>query len=1014
MATFQEILRKLSHFWENHGCVIHQGYDLEVGAGTFNPATFLRCLGPEPYKAAYIEPSRRPADGRYGENPVRFQHYFQYQVVLKPSPLNIQDLYLQSLEAIGFDLSKHDIRFVHDDWESPTLGAWGLGWEVWMDGMEVTQFTYFQSVGGIELKPVTGEITYGIERLSTYLQGVDSTFDLKWSDELSYGDIYRRNEIEWSRYNFELADISMWHKHFDDYEKEAKRLIDNNLPLPAYDFVMKTSHAFNMLDARGAISVTERTGYIARVRELASLIAASYVKSREEQNFPLLKRFGSKSESKEEAQLNLPDALINVQDQSKGTFLIEVGTEELPATFVPIGLNGLEKGLKNLFDEEGLTYQSLKTYGTPRRLAAVVAGLDLKKKALAVEKKGPQIQQAFDEEGKIKPTGVGFFNSYKTAPPALADLKAGQVEGFEIRSLKGASYLFAKFNTESKPTAKILQERLSKLILGIDFPKKMRWGDLEISFARPIFSLAAMIDKEIIPFKIGDVTASNYSFGHRQLANHAVVIPEASKYVEVLRQNYVMADVEERKKEILSQLEQIEKQLSAKVIEREAVIPQVLNLVEWPKLTFAEYDPSFLKVPPEVLISEMVEHQKYFPVADEKGKLKNIFVITANNTPSDLIRKGNQKVLSARLKDGSFLYEQDLKTPFENFNAKLKHVTYLKGLGTLFDKAERLKAHLEVLKNFVPVKNENLIKRAAELSKMDLASSMVYEFPELQGVMGRYYALAKGENKEVAEAIEEQWMPRRENGSLPQTEIGTLLSLADKIDNLLACFGANLKPSSSSDPYALRRQVLGIIKMLIQRQVRLPLDQVLSASYHNFPKGSLTPAEITLEELKAFISNRIRSVFLDYGFSKDEIEASLSSGFSDIYDTFCRVKALHDFRNMEKFALLYEVYKRAKGQLNGEKAAPFSDLLLKEEAEKRLNQAFLDVQGDFEKAMHTHNYETAYIKIAELQPPLAALFDQVKILDDNLELRGNRLALLQKVFALFGKLLDFSKLQEKV
>jgi len=254
MVTFQEILRKLNLFWENQGCVIHQGYDLEVGAGTFNPATFLRCLGPEPYKAGYIEPSRRPTDGRYGENPVRLQHYFQYQVILKPSPANIQDLYLQSLEAIGFDLSQHDMRFVHDDWEAPTLGAWGLGWEVWMDGMEVTQFTYFQCVGGIDLKPISGEITYGIERLSTYLMGIDSTFNLPWTDDFTYGDIYHRSEVEWSQYNFEEADTAMWFKHFDDFEKEAKRLMERNLPLPAYDFVMKASHAFNMLDARGAIS----------------------------------------------------------------------------------------------------------------------------------------------------------------------------------------------------------------------------------------------------------------------------------------------------------------------------------------------------------------------------------------------------------------------------------------------------------------------------------------------------------------------------------------------------------------------------------------------------------------------------------------------------------------------------------------------------------------------------------------------------------------------------------------
>lgn len=289
MLNFQQMLQKLNDFWEKEGCALHQGYDLEVGAGTFNPTTFLRCLGPEPYKAAYIEPSRRPSDGRYGLNPVRLQHYFQYQVMLKPSPLNIQDLCLRSFEAIGFNLKDHDIRFVHDDWETPALGAWGLGWEVWMDGMEVLQFTYFQACGGLELKPVTGELTYGLERLASYLQKVDSVYDLKYNDTLTYGDVFFRNEVEWSHYNFEEATVPMWKQHFEDFEKESKKLLAHGLPLPAYDFVAKASHAFNMLDARGAISVTERTGYIGRLRDLSRGVAEAYVKSRETLGFPLMK-----------------------------------------------------------------------------------------------------------------------------------------------------------------------------------------------------------------------------------------------------------------------------------------------------------------------------------------------------------------------------------------------------------------------------------------------------------------------------------------------------------------------------------------------------------------------------------------------------------------------------------------------------------------------------------------------------------------------------------------------------
>ncbi|MDY0057143.1 MAG: glycine--tRNA ligase subunit alpha [Methyloversatilis sp.] len=285
--TFQEVLLRLSRFWGEQNCALLQPYDIEVGAGTFHTATFLRAIGPEPWRAAYVQPSRRPKDGRYGENPNRLQHYYQFQVALKPSPPNIQELYIDSLRALGLDPSKHDIRFVEDDWESPTLGAWGLGWEVWLDGMEVTQFTYFQEVGSIPCKPVLGEITYGAERLAMYLQGVENVYDLVWAPGIRYGDVYHQNEVEQSTYNFEHSNVEWLFRQFGDYESEAKRLIEAGLPLPGYEMVMKASHSFNLLDARGAISVTERAAYIGRVRALARLVAQAYYASREQRGFPM-------------------------------------------------------------------------------------------------------------------------------------------------------------------------------------------------------------------------------------------------------------------------------------------------------------------------------------------------------------------------------------------------------------------------------------------------------------------------------------------------------------------------------------------------------------------------------------------------------------------------------------------------------------------------------------------------------------------------------------------------------
>ncbi len=287
--NFQNIIFELDTYWSEQGCIIQQPYDMEVGAGTFHPATLLKALGPEPWKAAYPQPSRRPTDGRYGDNPNRLQHYYQYQVVIKPSPLDVQQLYLNSLERFGLNLLEHDIRFVEDDWESPTLGAWGLGWEVWLDGMEITQFTYFQQAGSIDLHPVTAEITYGLERIAMYLQGVNSVYDIAWNDEITYGQIFHQAEVEFSTFNFEEADVDKMIDFFNAYEAEAGKLIDKDLVLPAYDYCLKCSHVFNLLDARKAISVAERTRYIGRIRNIVRSVAEAYVAQRQSMGFPLLK-----------------------------------------------------------------------------------------------------------------------------------------------------------------------------------------------------------------------------------------------------------------------------------------------------------------------------------------------------------------------------------------------------------------------------------------------------------------------------------------------------------------------------------------------------------------------------------------------------------------------------------------------------------------------------------------------------------------------------------------------------
>lgn len=1009
-STYEQMLRQLSDFWQRQGCAIHQGYDMEVGAGTFHPATFLRCLGPEPYRAAYAQPSRRPTDGRYGDNPVRMQHYFQYQVILKPSPPNVQDLCLESLRAVGIDLSQHDVRFVHDDWESPTLGAWGLGWEVWLDGMEVLQFTYFQCCGGLTLKPITAEITYGTERIARYLQKVESSFDLKWNDTLTYGDVYHRNEQEWSQYNFEHASTDLWFRHFQDYEAEAKRLIAMNLPLPAYDFVLKASHAFNMLEARRFFSVTERVGYIARIRDLAKLVAEAYLVSREQQGYPLMRTVKPKVALQVP---ELPATLQKADPEKRAEFLLEVGSEELPATFVPIGMRNLEKSVRQLLDKEKIQYGEISVYGTPRRLAVAVADLALGRAAEVTEKKGPSLAQAYDAAGAITKTGEGFFRSLGKSAPTYEALISGNAPEVSLRDNKGEKSIVVQLQTPARATAEILRDSLPQLITSLDFPKKMRWGDGEISYARPLRWVVALLDKEIVPFAVHDLVSGRTSRGHRQRAPGEITIDHANEYLAKLRGGQVLADVTERQQAIEQQLAQVESTMNVKVLAKDRVMPQVLHLVEFPTITPGEFKEDYLQVPQEVLISEMVEHQKYFPVSNDSAHLRNLFLITADTQPTDDIRKGNQRVLSARLFDGAFLYQQDLKTPLQDWNDKLKQVTYQKDLGTVYEKVERILKHADTLYRTLAIGEPAITRRAALLCKADLASAMVGEFPDLQGTMGRIYALAQGESPAVAQAIEEHWMPKGEGAALPISPSGTLLSLAERIDNILGCFAVGLQPTSSSDPYGLRRQVLAIVRMLIQGKYHVPLEKVLRDCFSHFPERYQQNQQAVLADVQAFITSRIKTVFLESAFRKDEIEASLARATGDIYDTYLRAAALHQFREKSaRFPLLFEVYKRAKGQLQGQSPKAFDRSALQEPAEIELDRVLSQVESAFTTCVAQRNYAQAYELMAELQPALAQLFNDVKILTDDIKLRDNRIALLQRVFALFAQLLDFDKIQE--
>lgn len=1004
MTTFQDLLTTLTTFWAEKGCVIHQGHDIETGAATFNPATFLRALGPESYNAVYVEPSRRPQDGRYGENPNRLQLFHQMQVVLKPSPAEIQKMYLESLEAIGFDLSKHDVRFVHDDWEGPTLGAWGLGWEVWMDGMEITQFTYFQAVGGQTLKPIMVEIAYGLERLSMLLQNVDNVYHMKWNDTLTYGDVVKQNEIEWSHYNFTYASTRMWLQHFKDFEHEAKELLSHKLPIPAYDFVMKASHAFNILEARKVLSVTERTGYITTIRELARQTAESYIETRQKLHFPLAK------EIQEPVHLaKKPSHHEHFNPKHSHHLLLEIGSEELPATFIQPAMQSLERLLSQLFKNAGVSFSSIKTYGTPRRLIAIVYDLHEGTENTKIEKKGPAISVAFDNAGRLTAQGMGFLKPLGLDAVTLKEIQDGKNTSCSIQQIKGADYLFVSYEEKGISTYELLIKELPQLILQIHFQKKMRWGSGEISYARPLRWLVSLYGDKLVPFSVGDISSDLTSYGHSQLQNAPFKVSGSDTFISQLKEHHVIADPEERKASILEQLRSIEHTLNAEALETSKVLSEVVYLSEWPMLTYSYFDSKFLSAPEDVLVSEMVSHQRYFPLRSQ-GKLLNAFVITADNTPQPTIIHGNEKVLSARLSDGVFLYREDLKIPLDQFNERLKTITFQKNLGSIYQKVERIEKHAVTLHNTLGLGELSHLKKAAHLCKADLASLLVNEFPELQGIIGKYYATYHQESPQVAKAIEEHWLPRFEADRLPSSQEGVILSLADKFDNILGYFSIGLKPSSSSDPYALRRQTLGVLKILLDNKISVNIEERLAHLAEHF---SHPISKEVIQEIITFMIPRLKTIFEEIGFKKDEIEASMQAASFNPYDQYLRLHALCGFRKTEEFSKLYQVYKRAKGQLQENISHSFKEDFLEEDAEKALYHHLASTKKSILFAFDRKDYETSIKLLASFQNPLAKLFDEVKILSEDAQMKSNRLTLLKEVFELFSQLLDFSKIQER-
>jgi glycyl-tRNA synthetase len=1017
------VLLGLQEFWAKQGCIIWQPHHTEVGAGTFNPATFLKVLGPEPWKVAYVEPSIRPTDGRYGENPYRLGHYYQYQVILKPCPADIQDLYLASLTHLGIDLAKHDVRFVEDDWESPTLGAWGLGWEVWIDGMECTQFTYFQQVGGIDLDPPSVELTYGTERLTMYLQGIDNVFDLEWVPGVTYGDVHKANEAQWSVYNFDLADIPLLQRSFSDYERECERCLDRGLARPAYDFVLKASHTFNLLDARGAISVTERTGYIARVRNLARRVAEAYV-DQLELEAPVAETStveaastagpasaaGAASTAGPASVAGAPGvdgaqssrAWISPKERGSRDFLLEIGVEEMPASACRAAIDLLPERVAGLFSAEGVAVEAkdVNVMVSPRRIAVLISGVPGEQAPREIVQRGPAFEAAFDTEGRPTKACEGFARAKGVSPAEL-----------QVREEAGRRFVYYVTQSESRPTAALLPDICLKIVRDMYFPKNMRWGYRDVRFSRPIRWLVALWGNTVVPFGIAGLTTGRTSWGHRWLGG-PVKIGRPRDYVDAMRSAGVVVDHRERQRLIWDQLEQVAGEQGLDVIDPNGKMEEVLFLVEKPSVAQGLFAHHHLTLPPEVLITAMQSHQRYFPLVDETGRLSNHFLYVSNGDPAwtKPITAGNERVLQGRIEDAEFSFEKDKTTGLEAMASRLDKIVFHVKAGTMRDKTERLVSLVRHLAEATgtPGQTREHALEAARLAKADQVSVMVREFADLEGVMGEKYALMEGHHVEVAKALREQFLPDAAGGVVPETLPGALLATAEKVDNIVAAFACDEPPSGSKDPYGLRRAAAGMVAIAVRHGLRYDVEKLVErarAGLEKFP--GLVERTTVVPEATAFVLERLAKSLTDDGIARDTVDAVLPTS-GDFIDLRLRAEALQAFRAGPRWEDLITVYTRpanlarklppaAASQVATESLGGVSPALFQAEAERLLLGEWWQAAADAATAAGRQDYGGALTILAGLRPVVDRYFDDVLVMADDEPVRLNRLRQLAAV-----------------
>ncbi|KAM3704324.1 hypothetical protein ACJW31_04G167700 [Castanea mollissima] len=995
VPTFQQAIQRLQEYWGSVGCAVMQCSNTEVGAGTMNPLTFLRVLGPEPWNVAYAEPSIRPDDSRYGENPNRLQRHTQFQVILKPDPGNSQDLFIRSLSALGIDVSAHDIRFVEDNWESPVLGAWGLGWEIWMDGMEITQFTYFQQAGSLQLSPISVEITYGLERILMLLQGVDHFKKIQYADGITYGELFLENEKEMSAYYLEHASVHHLQKHFDFFEEEARSLLALGLAIPAYDQLLKTSHAFNILDSRGFVGVTERARYFGRIRSLARQCAQLWLNTRESLGHPL-------GVASDPVHVVCPKELLDtavkkVNDDSR-LFVLEIGTEEMPPQDVVDAGQQLKDLILLVLEKQRLSHGEVQAFGTPRRLLVCVENLCTKQAEKEVEVRGPPVSKAFDNQGNATKAAEGFCRRYSIPLDSLNRKIDGKTE-----------YLYARIMESARLAVEVLSEELPSTIAKISFPKSMRWNS-QIMFSRPIRWILALHGDVVVPFMFAGVLSGNLSYGLRNTPSATLMVESAESYAKVMRNAGINVEIEERKKKILERSNVLAKSVNGHTLFKEGLLDEVVNLVEAPVPVLGKFKESFLELPKDLLTMVMQKHQKYFAISDDTGRLLPYFIAVANGAIDEtVVRKGNEAVLRARYEDAKFFYEMDTRKKFSEFRSKLKGILFHEKLGTMLDKVTRIQNMVTKLSLALQIDEDMLqvLQVAASLAMSDLASAVVTEFTSLAGIMARHYAIRDGYPEQVAEALYEITLPRFSGDILPATDAGIGLAIADRLDSLVGLFAAGCQPSSTNDPFGLRRISYGLVQLLVEKDKNLDLKQALELA------AEVQPIQVdasTIEDVLQFVTRRLEQFLVDKGISSEVVRSILAERANLPSLAAKSANKMASLSRGNLFPKVVEAYSRPTRIVRGKEVDP--DMEVDEAAfetneERALWSAFLSVKNKIHPGIEIDDF----VEISsQLVQPLEEFFNHVFVMVEEERIRKNRLALLRDIADLPRGIADLSVL----